>query len=71
MVAMDAFSQAFPNPLLSKHIWGNETNRRATFTASGLAEIEKTATIRDMLARNAPNLGNRFVGMTRQDWKRE
>ena len=71
MVAMDAFSQAFPNPLLSKHIWGNETNRRATFTAAGLAEIEKTATIRDMLARNAPNLGNRFVGMTRQDWKRE
>ena len=71
MVAMDAFSQAFPNPLLSKHIWGNEANRRATFTAAGLAEIEKTATIRDMLARNAPNLGNRFVGMTRQDWKRE
>ena len=71
MVAMDAFSQAVPNPLLSKHIWGNETNRRATFTAAGLAEIEKTATIRDMLARNAPNLGNRFVGMTRQDWKRE
>lgn len=70
MVAMDAFSQAFPNPLLSKHIWGNDGNRKATFTAAGLAEIDRTATIRDMLARNAPGLGNRFVGMTRADWKR-
>lgn len=71
MVAMDAFSQAFPNPLLSEHVWGNARNRLATFTAAGLAEIDRTATIRDMLARNAPGLGNRFVGMTRQDWKRE
>ena len=70
MVAMDAFSQALPNPLLSKHVWGDERNRKATFTEAGLAEIERTARLRDILDRNAPNLGNSFVGMTRQDWKR-
>jgi prostaglandin-endoperoxide synthase 2 len=71
MVAMDAFSQALTNPLLSKHVWGNKDNRRATFTDAGLAEIEKTTRIRDIVARNTTNLGDRFVGMTRADWKRE
>ena len=71
MVAMDAFSQAFPNPLLSKHIWGNEGNRNETFTRAGIGEIDRTKTLRDILARNTTDLGNRFVGMTRADWKRE
>lgn len=71
MVAMDAFSQALTNPLLSEHVWGNPQNREATFTAAGVAEIERTATLRDLVARNTSNLGNRFVGMTRQDWRRE
>jgi len=71
MVAMDAFSQAFPNPLLSKHIWGNEKNRTETFTRVGIGEIDRTNTLRDILARNTSNLGGRFVGMTRADWKRE
>jgi prostaglandin-endoperoxide synthase 2 len=69
MVAMDAFSQAFTNPLLSEHVWGNKVNRESAFTAAGLEEIEKTGKIRDLVARNTNNLGNRFVGMTRQDWK--
>jgi len=71
MVAMDAFSQAFTNPLLSEHVWGNKVNREATFTKSGLDRITKTERIRDLVARNTPNLGDRFVGMTRQDWQRE
>jgi prostaglandin-endoperoxide synthase 2 len=71
MVAMDAFSQAFTNPLLSEHVWGNKKNREATFTKSGLDRIAKTARLRDLLARNAPNLGDRFVGMTRPDWQRQ
>ena len=71
MVAMDAFSQAFTNPLLSKHVWGDKVNSEATFTKAGLERIEKTARLRDLVARNTTNLGDRFVGMTRQDWRRE
>jgi prostaglandin-endoperoxide synthase 2 len=70
MVAMDAFSQAFTNPLLSEHVWGDAKNKEAAFTKQGLDLIGKTATLRDLLARNSSNLGTRFVGMTRQDWKR-
>lgn len=69
MVAMDAFSQALTNPLLSQHIWGNDANRDSAFTAQGLAEIERTRSLRDILDRNTqqgPPVGNRFVGMTRQ-----
>lgn len=71
MVAMDAFSQAFTNPLLSEHVWGNPVNKEATFTKAGLAEIERTGRLGDLVERNTPNLGGRFVGMTRPDWKRE
>jgi prostaglandin-endoperoxide synthase 2 len=71
MVAMDAFSQAFTNPLLSEHVWGDKVNKEATFTKAGLAEIERTGRMRDILERNTTDLGTRFVGMTRQDWKRE
>ena len=70
MVAMDAFSQALTNPLLSEHIWGDEANRRLTFTDEGLAAIAATNTLRDILLRNSRNLGDRFVGMTRRDWER-
>lgn len=71
MVAMDAFSQALPNPLMSKHVWGDDRNRREAFTQAGLDEIDRTRTLRDILARNTTDLGNRFVGMTRSDWRRE
>jgi len=73
MVAMDAFSQALTNPLLSEHIWGDDANRQDAFTAEGLAEFEKTSSLRDILVRNTqqgPALDDRFVGMTRKDWKR-
>jgi prostaglandin-endoperoxide synthase 2 len=71
MVAMDAFSQAFTNPLLSEHVWGDKTNAKATFTDAGIALIAGTSSLRDILARNTTDLNDRFVGMTRRDWKRE
>lgn len=71
MVAMDAFSQALTNPLLSKHVWGDKANRRLAFTDLGIEAIQGTRKLRDVLIRNSDNLGDRFVGMTQRDWKPE
>lgn len=68
MVAMDAFSQALTNPLLSEHVWAN---RDAAFTPAGVEAIEETKTLADILARNSAGTGGRFVGMTRPEWKRK
>ncbi|QFT92009.1 heme peroxidase [Roseovarius sp. THAF9] len=63
-VALDAFSQALTNPLLSKHVF-----KPSTFSRTGWKTIQKTSSIRDLLARNIPeNIGDAFVGMTRRDW---
>ena len=70
MVAMDAFSQALTNPLLSEHVWGNPANQRLAFTEAGLAVIDSTNRLRDIVDRNAKGLGKGFVGMTRPEWKR-
>jgi prostaglandin-endoperoxide synthase 2 len=70
MVAMDAFSQALTNPLLSEHVWGNPANKRLAFTEEGIKLIEQTNRLRDIVDRNAKGLGNAFVGMTRKEWKR-
>lgn len=70
MVAIDAFSQALTNPLLSQNIWGDEKNRNAAFTPEGVAAIESTRTLRDLLVRNGADPGPAFVGMTRPEWKR-
>jgi prostaglandin-endoperoxide synthase 2 len=47
MVAYDAFTQIFSNPLLSTHVYGE-----ATFTAYGLELIENTRYIEDLVNRN-------------------
>lgn len=70
MVAADAFSQALPNPLLCKRIWSDPETLRRTFTDLGVKEITSTSTLRDILLANGGDLGGRFVGMTRQDWRR-
>ena len=70
MVAVDAFSQALTNPLLSQHVWGDPEVQRDTFSRSGIAAIESTKTLRDILERNSEGLADRFVGMTRQGWRR-
>ncbi len=65
MVAVDAFSQALTNPLLSEHVFNP-----ATFSAYGWQEIAKTHNLRDLVARNtARPLGDGFIGMTRPDWR--
>jgi prostaglandin-endoperoxide synthase 2 len=70
MVAMDAFSQALTNPLLSKNVYGNSVNRRDAFTALGLETIENTSSLRDLLELNCPNgIGNARISMTRKGWK--
>lgn len=70
MVAVDAFSQALTNPLMSEHVWGDPGLARDTFTPEGLAAIRDTKSLRDILERNATGLGDRFVGMTREGWRR-
>ncbi|MHA7819247.1 MAG: peroxidase family protein [Erythrobacter sp.] len=70
MVAVDAFSQALTNPLLSEHVWGDPKVARDTFTPEGLAAIRGTGSLRDILERNSTGLGDRFVGMTREGWRR-
>ena len=70
MVAVDAFSQALTNPLLSKAIWGDKERKRETFTPEGIEAIEDTASLRDILVRNSNDLAGRFVGMTREGWRR-
>jgi prostaglandin-endoperoxide synthase 2 len=49
MVAVDAFSHALTNPLLSPHVF-NET----TFTKAGWASIHETSTLHDLAERNLP-----------------
>lgn len=65
MVAVDAFSQALTNPLLSEHAFNKDT-----FTPYGWQTIHETRSLRDMLARNCTGgIGDAHVGMTRADWR--
>ncbi|WP_298843936.1 peroxidase family protein [uncultured Roseobacter sp.] len=66
-VALDAFSQALTNPLLSKHVF-----KPSTFSGPGWKAIQNTSTIREVLARNVTTeLGDTFVGFTRREWQPE
>jgi prostaglandin-endoperoxide synthase 2 len=65
MVAVDAFSQALTNPLLSEHVFNPET-----FSDVGWRTIQTTSTIADLLDRNSPGgLRGARVSMTLPDWK--
>ena len=65
MVAIDAFSQAFTNPLLSPRVFNPQT-----FSPLGWELIRSTNGLSDMLHRNVPD-GRRYdVTMTRRDWVR-
>lgn len=66
MVAADAFSQALTNPLLSEHVWHEQT-----FTKEGWKVINETGGLRDILDRNVKGglSGDLFIGMTHPDWK--
>jgi prostaglandin-endoperoxide synthase 2 len=66
MVAVDAFSQALTNPLLSKHVL---SNRQATFSTEGCEAIDRTSSLRDILDRNCPGgAGDRRISMTQDGW---
>jgi prostaglandin-endoperoxide synthase 2 len=57
MVAVDAFSQALTNPLLSGNVYGE-----AAFAREGLAVIEETARFEDLVRRNkAPGVADAEV----------
>lgn len=63
-VALDAFSQALTNPLLSQHVF-----KPSTFSAPGWRTIQRTKTVRDIVDRNVQGgAGDAFIAMTRADW---
>ncbi|WP_299602334.1 peroxidase family protein [uncultured Tateyamaria sp.] len=66
-VALDAFSQALTNPLLSRHVF-----KRSTFSGAGWRAINRTETLRDVVDRNVTGgAGDTFIGMTRPAWTPE
>lgn len=66
LVGIDAFSQAFTNPLLSPRVF-NE----ATFTPFGMDVIRTTARLSDIVHRNVDPDATHFISMTRKDWHRQ
>jgi prostaglandin-endoperoxide synthase 2 len=70
MVAIDAFSQALTNPLLSENIYGNPAVRQEAFTEMGLQTITDTGSLRDIVNRNTPGgAGAARIAMTREGWQ--
>lgn len=69
-VALDAFTQALTNPLLSEHVFSTGSNSKdSTFSSYGNEQIRSCKSLKDIVMRNikdADNLG--FVGMTQQGW---
>ena len=63
MVAVDAFSQALTNPLLSEHVFNANT-----FTQWGLDLINDTHTLGAVLARNVAKRGITPIEMTQPNW---
>jgi prostaglandin-endoperoxide synthase 2 len=65
MVAVDAFSQALTNPLLSEHVF-----RPDTFSTIGWNAIQNTGSLRDILIRNNPkDISDARISMTLSNWK--
>ncbi|MEO1523617.1 MAG: peroxidase family protein, partial [Cyanobacteria bacterium J06633_2] len=64
MVALDAFSQALTNPLMSEHVYN-----AATFTEWGLKEIKRTKRLSHLVARTTSTDVSKSITMTRSDWK--
>lgn len=65
MVAVDAFSQALTNPLLSEHVFKPDT-----FSMIGWSAIQNTSSLRDILIRNSPEeAGSVRISMTQSNWK--
>ncbi len=65
LVAIDAFSQALTNPLVSEHLFNPET-----FSPVGWDEIMGLHSLSDLVHRNLPEGEKRRVSFYREDWKR-
>ncbi len=66
LVAVDAFSQALTNPLLSPRVFNAQT-----FSPVGMEIIATTDSLSDIVHRNVPESpGRHLVTMTRSDWQR-
>lgn len=66
MVALDAFSQVYTNPLLASRIYNEET-----FSPVGMEIINSTKSLSQIVNRNVPRRPEGwFVSLTRKDWKR-
>lgn len=64
MVAVDAFSQALTNPLLSEHVYV-----KSTFSEPGWAAIHDTQSLCQIVTRNIPaGSSPGYIGMTQKDW---
>ena len=67
LVAVDAFSQALTNPLLSEHVFNQET-----FSSYGWGQIQGVSSLADLVHRNVAQIdGLHEIGMTRACWVRE
>lgn len=67
MVAIDAFSQALTNPLLSEHVFNPQT-----FTEYGWDQIRTTSTLADIIRRNVEGARvDEPFAMTQPGWRRE
>jgi prostaglandin-endoperoxide synthase 2 len=64
LVAVDAFSQALTNPLLSEHVFKEDT-----FSPMGWQVIADTHSLRQIVERNAVVPQGAFIGMTQPDWR--
>jgi prostaglandin-endoperoxide synthase 2 len=66
MVALDAFSQVYTNPLLAPRVYNEDT-----FSPLGMEILKATTTLSQVVNRNVPyRAGGYYVSMTRKDWKR-
>lgn len=64
LIGIDAFSQAFTNPLLAENVFNPET-----FSPVGWEEIMNTKTLSQVLHRNIPPGQTYRVSFYREDWQ--
>jgi prostaglandin-endoperoxide synthase 2 len=63
MVGVDAFSQALTNPLLSQHVYNEDT-----FTPWGFALITETSSLGQILQRQGADVDPKTLTMTQLSW---
>ena len=63
LIGIDAFSQAFTNPLLAENVFNPET-----FSPVGWEEIQNTKTLSQVVHRNIPQGKNYRVSFYRENW---